>query len=142
MSGHTVVVGTDGSVNAARAVQVAARLAGDDGRLVLVHVFEPLAHLSEMGSGSDFASLEEEAATSLDGEWSEPAREEGVDPDTRIVHGSPAEALLDVADAESADFLVIGARGLGRLKSLMLGSVSSKVVQTSTRPVVVVPSVD
>lgn len=142
MSGYKVVVGTDGSANAALAVSVAARLAGGDGRLMLVHVFEPLAHLGDAGSAGDFATIELDTAATLAGAWSEPARAEGVEPETRIVHGSPAEALLDVAEAESADFVVIGARGLGRLKMLMLGSTSSKVVQASTRPVVVVPSTD
>jgi nucleotide-binding universal stress UspA family protein len=56
----------------------------------------------------------------------------------RQVHGWPGDALLTVAEHESADLVVIGRSGLGRFGRFMLGSVSSSVVQHATLPVTVV----
>lgn len=140
MNQPCLVVGMDGSANADRALALAIDLAlRTDGRLVLVHVFEPLAHLEQMAGVHDFAALAEGARAQLAAEWSEPARRAGIEHELRLVHGSPAEALLDVADAVDASFVVLGARGRGRLEGLLLGSTSSKAVQASRRPVIVVP---
>jgi nucleotide-binding universal stress UspA family protein len=56
----------------------------------------------------------------------------------RIEHGEPSEEILRVADEGDYDLVVVGSRGLGRLGSLMLGSVSKDVVAGSPRPVMVV----
>ncbi len=47
----------------------------------------------------------------------------------RVADGDPAEVIVDTASREKADLIVMGTRGLGRLKGLLLGSVSHKVVQ-------------
>jgi nucleotide-binding universal stress UspA family protein len=52
------------------------------------------------------------------------------------VHGQPADVLL--AQGAEAALIVIGRRGLGGFRSLLLGSVSHQVVQHATCPVVVV----
>ena len=49
-----------------------------------------------------------------------------------------AAGLVRAADAAGAPMLVVGARGLGGFKGLLLGSVSHKVLLTTSRPVVVV----
>lgn len=60
----------------------------------------------------------------------------GVDVDPRIVHGLPAPALLDAA--ADADLLVVGARGMGGFRGLLLGSVSHQCVHHATVPVAIV----
>jgi len=52
------------------------------------------------------------------------------------VTGHAADALL--GQAADADLIVVGRRGLGGFRSLLLGSVSQQVVQHATCPVVVV----
>jgi nucleotide-binding universal stress UspA family protein len=52
------------------------------------------------------------------------------------VQGQPADALLE--QGTDATLIVVGRRGLGGFKSLLLGSVSQQVVQHATCPVVVV----
>ncbi|QFI69758.1 universal stress protein [Sinorhizobium alkalisoli] len=58
--------------------------------------------------------------------------------DTRVEPGDYAETILSVADEVGADLIVVGSRGLGRLRGLLVGSVSQKVVQYAPCSVVVV----
>jgi nucleotide-binding universal stress UspA family protein len=59
-----------------------------------------------------------------------------------IRRGAPAATILAVAEQESIDLIVIGARGAGTLQRLLgEGSVADKLLKTSTLPVVVVPRV-
>ena len=51
--------------------------------------------------------------------------------------GSPADELRD--EAEDADLLVMGSRGYGPLRAVLLGSVSSGVVRSAPCPVLVIP---
>lgn len=53
---------------------------------------------------------------------------------TYVVGGEPAPEILHYAQSEDADLIVMGSRGLGDVKSLMLGSVSHKVLQQSKCP--------
>ena len=61
------------------------------------------------------------------------------DVETRLVEGSPAERLLEVAREEDADLLVVGSRGRGALAGGLLGSVTRELTQTAECPVVIVP---
>lgn len=60
--------------------------------------------------------------------------------DIRPVHGSGdyADEILDAAEAEGAGIIVLGRRGLGRLREALLGSVTQKVLHATDRTVVVV----
>ncbi|SHL51666.1 Nucleotide-binding universal stress protein, UspA family [Roseovarius marisflavi] len=53
--------------------------------------------------------------------------------------GDIADEILDVAEAEKADVLVLGRRGLGRVREVLLGSVSQKVLHNADCTVVIVP---
>ena len=56
----------------------------------------------------------------------------------RIVDGDPAKAILDCVQDEQADLLVIGSHGVGDLKSLLLGSVSHKLIEDAQCPCLVI----
>ena len=57
---------------------------------------------------------------------------------TRVIDEDPAKAILQCVAEENGDLVVIGSRGVGDLKSLLLGSVSHKVVEEADCPCVVV----
>ena len=56
----------------------------------------------------------------------------------QVCAGDTAEEILDVAEAEKADVLVLGRRGLGRVREVLLGSVSQKVLHHADCTVVIV----
>ena len=59
--------------------------------------------------------------------------------DVRSLFGDPAAVIVDFAQRSRCSEIVIGTRGLGALKGLLLGSVTTKVIHLSKIPVTVVP---
>jgi len=58
--------------------------------------------------------------------------------ETRVEPGDYAETILAVAEEIGADMIVVGSRGLGRLKGMLVGSVSQKIIQHARCSVLVV----
>jgi nucleotide-binding universal stress UspA family protein len=52
-----------------------------------------------------------------------------------VVRGEAAEAILETAESESVDLIVMGRRGLGKLRGLLVGSVSERVARHASVPV-------
>ena len=135
-----IVVGVDGSEHARRALAWAldeARLHGASVRAVTAWNSVPMAAFAG-GPTLDFAALEDGGRAVLDHAL-EGADTNGLaEPVERVlVAGSAAGAI--VAEAKDATLVVVGARGLGGLKSLLLGSVSHQVAHHVPCPVVVIP---
>jgi nucleotide-binding universal stress UspA family protein len=63
---------------------------------------------------------------------------QGIASEMRIEHGDPRAEILRAAGEIDADLIVVGSRGLGRLGRLLLGSVSTEVVNGAPCPVMVV----
>jgi nucleotide-binding universal stress UspA family protein len=57
---------------------------------------------------------------------------------SRAAAGDYADEILDMAEAEGASMIVLGRRGLGRLREVLLGSVTQKVLHATDRTVVIV----
>ena len=55
-----------------------------------------------------------------------------------VKSGNIARSILDVADEQGSDMIVMGSRGLGLLKGVLIGSVSQKVIEEAKIPVMVV----
>ena len=135
----TIVVGYDGSDAARAALLFAARQAGSRGRVFVVHAYELPPDL--LGSPNYERLLSERRARAeamlrelpLEGDALE-----GPVYETELIGGPPAQAIADVARARHADEIVVGARGLGRVRAL-LGSVSHELLHLADRPVVVIP---
>jgi nucleotide-binding universal stress UspA family protein len=139
VSVRTILVGVDPSPGSRAALEWAAELAADLGaRVVLVHAYEPLAHVGELAPGVDLRALREQARRELEGPLCEPLRARGLEHEARVQEGNPASVLVDAAEAVEADLVVVGARRQSRLKGLLLGSTSSRLAQLTPRPVVII----
>lgn len=141
----SIVVGYDGSPSADRALEWAAREAGGEDRpLAVLHAAPPPARAGSAwldSVGLDHVrvieSIQDEAERVV---TAAAERARHAEPSV-VVHAAarlddPREALLEVAT--TARMVVVGTRGLGRVRSLVLGSVSSAIVKHATAPVVVV----
>ena len=84
----------------------------------------------------DFAPFREAAQELLEAAIAEVAAGTDVELTTLVTEGPPAPALM--AAARDADLLVVGSRGLGGFKELLLGSVSHQVAHHAPCPVVIV----
>ena len=131
-----VVVGVDGSEDAVRALSWAAEEARlRDATLVVVHAWSlpaiAVPYIADPAPIRDAAGELVEAA--LSGAGVDAATE---DVQVCVVTGSPAAAVLEMA--EHADLVVVGSRGRGGFRGLLLGSVSHQVATHASCPVVVV----
>src|SRR4051794_10401693 len=134
----TIVVGVDGSECADKALAWAvgeARQRGD--RVRAVHAWEYPVNGAIYGMMAPQLGLDElrDAAKATLEEAVEPLQN-GVPIEQVLVEGSAARALMRAA--EDADLLVVGSRGLGGFRRLLLGSVSSQCAHHSRCPVVIV----
>jgi nucleotide-binding universal stress UspA family protein len=133
-----IVVGLDDSPGSCAAVRWTADLAAQLGaRVVAVHAYEPLGHLDEIEPGTDFAEVREHVRQKAISEWCDPFIADHVSHEIRVEEGRPADVILDVAREVDADLIVLGARRLGLVRTLTLGSTSHKVIHEARRPVTV-----
>ncbi|WP_010269659.1 universal stress protein [Paenibacillus senegalensis] len=65
-------------------------------------------------------------------------REKGITCETLFLHGEAGPIIIEHAEQNSFDLIVMGSRGLGSLKELVLGSVSQKVIKHVRCPVMIV----
>ena len=139
-----IIVATDGSSGANRAVDTAATLARTSGAdLVILTIGGNItgAELRELaGASGDLSKILQEAANKVLGQARKRALRIGV----RTVKlqtgwGDPAETIIDTVRRGKADMLVVGRRGRGRLSGLLLGSVSQKLATLAPCVVVIVP---
>jgi nucleotide-binding universal stress UspA family protein len=142
----------DGSDEATAAIAAAGRIVSERDAVV-VSVWEPIAvwqpydpgALLSAGVaklGSDRLGLDEiaqEVAAETMAKGVERARAAGFDAQGQTVGGKPWRAICDLAAELDARLIVLGARGLSRMQSALLGSVSGAVVVHARRPVLVIP---
>ena len=128
-----IVVAIDGSEQAEHALKVACDVAGKyDSELALVHA--PQLETTAIAVGSGAVAIEpspekvEEAGRQVMESAVERARSLGCAPQKTVIgNGTPADEILKELNASNADLVVMGRRGLGRVSSALLGSVSQKV---------------
>ena len=140
---RSIVVGTDGSKPADEAVRQATDMASREGaRLHLVTAYPDPQILRERTTGTGGGAYTivdlREVAESLVQRAARDARSKGVEVETHVREGQPAEVIIDVANQEQANLIVVGSRGLTGIKRYLLGSVSSKVSEHAPCSVMIV----
>jgi nucleotide-binding universal stress UspA family protein len=127
---NKVIIGHDGSEGSARALAWCLdNVCGADTEVVVVHA---------PGAGAGRPVLEQ-AERVVNDEWCEPLRERGISHSVRIDAGDPRDVLMRGADDEDAGLIVVGTRGVGAVRAMLLGSVAAYLVRHATRPIAIVP---
>lgn len=137
-----VLLGVDGSAGSLGAVRHVIDLAGAGARLEAfvvaaqepTYLYEvilpPDAEVLERWSAAAGRQAVEQAEALL--------RAAGIEFESEVVAGDPASVLLAAAERHRCDLIVIGARGRGPVKGLLLGSVSQAVLHGAGVPVTIV----
>ena len=131
---RSIVVGTDGSETAGKAVEAAVELAGLTGaKLELVSAYEPVpsqrlrVEARQVPADLQWMINPREDVDATLAEAAERVAAAGVESRTYAREGDPADAILDVAEELGSDLIVLGNKGMTGAKRFLLGSVPNKV---------------
>jgi nucleotide-binding universal stress UspA family protein len=142
-----LLIAYDGSDQAGEALDFAAKIFAARTPATVLFAWEPtLVYAATLGMPgaaipAEAPERDEAAATRLAEAGAQRARTLGLDAEGRAeeVSDSAWRTIVDVAERDHADLIVMGTRGLSGLKSLLLGSVSHHVAQHALCPVLIVP---
>jgi nucleotide-binding universal stress UspA family protein len=131
---RSIVVGTDGSETAQKAVEAAVGLARLTGaKLELVSAYEPVSsqrlrdEARQVPADLQWMVNPREDVDATLADAAERVGEAGVESRTYAREGDPADAILDVAEEIGSDLIVVGNKGMTGAKRFLLGSVPNKV---------------
>lgn len=147
LSYKKILVPYDGSEHAKKALQQAIAIAedGEGAKLFVASVCNMVSAMNNfdqvsIAEGCLTTKLTEdlEAQCKADLEEAKALIPKGVETEMIYEVGSPGPVLLNVADDKKCDLIVMGSRGLGPLKGIFMGSVSSYLVSRSKCPILIV----
>lgn len=135
-----IVVGTDGSETARKAVNDAVALAAqNEAELHVVSAFRPLKSGGTSGTGAESWKIHPRSAVdNILEEAVAVARIKGVKAETHAERKDPAEAVVSVAARVNADLVVVGNKGLKGAKAVLLGSIPNKIAHDAPCAVLIV----
>jgi nucleotide-binding universal stress UspA family protein len=145
---RNMVVSLDGSELSKKAMEVAIQLAAEQKSILyFLHVVKevtvPPYVMGEMAYSNRDYDTELNDILHREGEEllrlaKEQAKEKGVTARKVMLTGDPAMEIIDFIKEHDIQLVVMGSRGLGPIKEMMLGSVSHKVAQLAPCPVMIV----
>ena len=136
-----ILLATDGSNDAELAARAAADLSeGTGAELHVVHAWRPLPHYADPSLVPEeyHPPFEEGARKLLDEQVGRIERAGGTIAESHLAMGRSVDAIIDLGEKIEAGLLVLGSRGLGPVRRLVMGSVSEGVVHHARCPVLVV----
>lgn len=107
----------------------------------VIPVYRAAGYHGALFDGEQLAMLErdmEEAASETLEKTRRFFQENGLEVKTVLTKGQPADVICQAAEEGKFDLIVIGSRGLGTIKGLVLGSVSNKVIHNAKTSVLIV----
>ncbi|MFY1110942.1 MAG: universal stress protein [Methanosarcinaceae archaeon] len=137
-----ILIATDGSVGAKKAADTGIEIARMSGAKVhTAYVIDISSYSSvpkdprwEEAMYAQFRELGKEATSYVE----EKAKEAGIEVEAVLLEGHPAEEIVNFAERNEVDLVVMGSLGKSGIERFLIGSVSEKVVRISKVPVLVV----
>ncbi len=134
-----IMLASDGSEHSLRAAEKAIELAkcNQASFVEVVYVADNSKAKSEVLQNWNQLGIEESRSRKIQ-KTEDKAKEAGIHFEVKILRGEPAPTLIEYANKNKFDVIVIGSRGLNILQEMVLGSVSHKVAKYAKCPVLIV----
>jgi nucleotide-binding universal stress UspA family protein len=134
-----ILLASDGSEHSKRAAEHAILLAkgSTNSKIMILYVVDPEKSKSDVlnnWSSVGMMDLRKERIKEVEAS----AQQSGIQYEVEFLHGDPGPVIVDYANKNFFDIVVIGSRGLNALQEFVLGSVSHKVAKRANCPVLIV----
>ena len=150
-----ILVPLDGSGHSLRALEIAVQIAKKfDGKITLIHVYSvvvapvimpepttiapPMVSVTTPIEVSKVTEASRRAGTSILADGEQRVKAEGVPVETMLKEGHTIQEIIKTAKEGGFNLIVMGARGISKIKEILLGSVSDGVTRSAPCPVLVV----
>jgi nucleotide-binding universal stress UspA family protein len=141
---NTILVAIDGSDNAMRALEEALKVFATDALHIHLLTVAEVIQMNEVlfkDTSTGMHQIEDEHKAACQ-KLLEPATRKlaqaGISHDAHIEIGQPAQTIVETASKYHCGMIVVGTRGNGAIRSIVVGSVANKVVHLSRVPVLLV----
>lgn len=134
-----IVLATDGSENSLRAAEKAIALAilNNEAKVEVIYVVDGSTSKKDVLRNWDVLGIKEQRQQKLQ-QTESLAQAANIKYELKFLRGDPAESIVEYAEKNDVDIIIIGSRGLNSLQEMVLGSVSHKVTKRARCPVMVV----
>jgi len=135
------LVPVDGSDISYRALDTALFLSERLGsKITAIHVMEqvPTVYIQSQKLLDELLEAHKNESQKILDKCSSIATQKGIVINTTLLEGNPASTILEFSQREKYEVIIIGSRGMGHFKELVLGSVSSKILHHSLCPVLLI----
>jgi nucleotide-binding universal stress UspA family protein len=134
-----ILVPLDGSEHSIKALEVAVQIAlRFDGKITLIHAYSISGFAISATPVQEFIEATRKAGADILADGEKRVKAEGVHVETLLLEGHAVEQIVKTCKEGKFDLVVMGARGLSRIKEILLGSVSDGVTRHAYCPVLVV----
>jgi nucleotide-binding universal stress UspA family protein len=134
-----ILVPLDGSEYSITALKMAVQMAHKfNGKITLIHVYSIGGLAISPTPVHEFIEAIRKVGTGILADGEKRVKAEGVQVETLLMEGHAVEQIVKVCRENKFDLIVMGARGLSRIKEMLLGSVSDGVTRHAYCPVLVV----
>lgn len=134
-----IVLASDGSEHSRRAGEKAIHIASccEDSYIEVLYIVGADRAKSDVLTNWNSAEVGDSRKERMK-DVEKKAKESGVNYELKVLHGEPGPTIVDYANKNNVDLVVIGSRGLNGLQEFVLGSVSHKVAKRANCPVLIV----
>ena len=134
-----IIVALDGSEHSLKALDYARELGEKHGsKLILLHAFQSTSDLRGAEGFNQMVGKRKQKGEQIIKDAVDRLGPVSFDVEEDLLEGPAAEAIVSVIESRHADLVVMGTRGMGSLKGLLFGSVSTKVTHYAPCSVMVV----
>ncbi|AVR00389.1 universal stress protein [Oceanobacillus iheyensis] len=133
-----ILIATDGSEHSFRSTQHAVQLADKfDGAIDIVYIVDGQTAKSDVLNSTDKYAIEKKRNEKINA-VKQMVTDANIECEAHILHGEPGPTIVGFANKHDFDCVVVGSRGLNKLQTMVLGSVSHKVAKRVECPVLIV----